>query len=213
MRSDLEQQKLAEPIDARELRLLAEVEFAPEATQRELSKRSGMALGLTNLMLRGLAQKGYIRATRAGWKRWLYNLTPKGFSRKLHLTIAYVHRVMDHYQSVRSTLREQIEPLNLNAESRVAIIGAGEFAKLVYLGLREIGIDEIDVYDDDKIEGARFLGIPIRSIATLIGANYDRVVLGSLGVTADAYIKFSSLDVSPEKLVVFFMDGSVSEAA
>jgi hypothetical protein len=213
MRSDLEQQKLAEPIDARELRLLAEVEFAPEATQRELSKRAGMALGLTNLMLRGLAQKGYIRATQAGWKRWLYNLTPKGFSRKLHLTIAYVHRVMDHYQSVRSTLREQIEPLNLNAESRVAIIGTGEFAELVYLGLREIGIDEIDVYDDGSLEGERFLGMPIRKVATLGESNYDRVVLGSLGVTPDDYSSFSSLDVTPEKMVVFFMDGFISEAA
>ena len=97
-----------EPVDHRELRLLAEVESSPEVTQRELSKRAGMALGLTNLMLRSLAQKGYIRATQAGWKRWLYNLTPKGFSRKLRLTIAYVHRVMDDYQNVRATLRDQI---------------------------------------------------------------------------------------------------------
>lgn len=213
MRSDPEQQKSAELIDARELRLLAEVEFAPEATQRELSKRAGMALGLTNLMLRGLAQKGYIRATQAGWKRWLYNLTPKGFSRKLYLTIAYFHRVMGDYRSVRSTLREQIEPLNLNTESRVAIIGTGEFAELVYLGLREIGIDEIDVYDDGSLEGERFLGMPIGKVATLAGSDYDRVVHGSLAVTPDDYSNFFNLDVSPDKMVVFFMEGTISEAA
>ena len=145
MRSHNEHQGTMEESTYRELRLLLEVEDKPDATQRELSQRVGIALGLTNVMLRNLAQKGYLRSTQANWKRWLYALTPEGFSHKIRLTVAYIHRVLDHYQNVRQTLREQLEPLALNAESRVAIYGTGEFAELVYLGLRDLGIEEIAV--------------------------------------------------------------------
>jgi DNA-binding MarR family transcriptional regulator len=123
----------------RELRLLAEVHRRPQASQRELARRVGIALGMTNLLLHNLAEKGYVRITRAGWRRWLYALTPDGFLRKVQLTLSYVHRFLDHYQKVRQTLREELAVQSLNAESRVAILGTGEFAELVYLGLNDLG--------------------------------------------------------------------------
>jgi DNA-binding MarR family transcriptional regulator len=122
--------------DYRELRMLSEVHSTPGTTQRDLSRQIGIALGLTNVLLRNLVEKGYVRITQASWKRWMYALTPSGFSRKIQLTVAYVHRVLDHYQEVRQTLREELQTVHLNEESRVAIFGTGEFAELVYLGLR-----------------------------------------------------------------------------
>ena len=76
MRSENEQESPILPEGYRELRLLSEVDYNPEITQRQLSTRLGIALGLTNLLLRNLAQKGYLRATQAGWKRWVYAITP-----------------------------------------------------------------------------------------------------------------------------------------
>ena len=171
----------------RELQLLSEIEGNPELTQRQMAGRIGIALGLTNVMLRNLAQKGYVRATQAGWKRWVYALTPEGFSHKFKLTIAYVHRVMDHYQTVRQTLREQLAPLALNEESRVAICGTGEFAELVYLGLKELGIDEIDVYAARVNGDSKFLGMPIREASTLQQYEYDQVVVAMLGPLGEEF--------------------------
>ena len=42
----------------RDMHLLNEVTHSPRATQREISKRIGVALGLTNMMLRRLVSKG-----------------------------------------------------------------------------------------------------------------------------------------------------------
>ena len=111
MRSRSEHEELVEASNYRDLQLLSEVEENPEVTQRELSPRAGIALGLTNLLLRNLTQKGYLRITKSGWRRWIYNLTPKGVSHKVRLTVAYIHRELDHYQKVRQTLREELEPL------------------------------------------------------------------------------------------------------
>ena len=187
--------------------MLSEVEENPQVTQRQLSQRAGIALGLTNVMLRNLVQKGYVRATQAGWKRWLYNLTPEGFSHKLRLTLGYVHRVLDHYKTVRHTLREQLAPLSLNAESRVAIYGTGEFAELVYLGLRDLGIEEIEIFDQNHANGARFLAMPVGDLASLEPERYDGVVLAILGDAEKNLTKLTEHGVDRAKLVAFFLDG------
>ena len=210
MRSQNEHHGPIEESTYRELLLLSEVEGKPEATQRELSQQVGIALGLTNVMLRNLAQKGYLRATQAHWKRWLYVLTPEGFSHKIRLTVSYIHRVLDHYQNVRQTLREQLEPLALNAESRVAIYGTGDFAELVYLGLRDLDIENIDAFGTKDPPG-RFLGMPVHDLATLQPAQYDRVVVAVLADWEAPYKEIQKRGVAREDMITFFVNSLARE--
>ena len=204
MRSKNEHRNTAESTSYRELRLLSEVHHNSAASQRDLSKRVGIALGLTNVLLRNLASKGYVRVTKAGWKRWLYALTPAGLSRKVQLTVAYFHRFLSHYQTVRQTLRDELEPLDLNAESRVAIYGTGEFAELVYLGLREIGIEEIDVFGPLNSGHTKFLGMPVGEASMIQHGDYDRVMVALLTYSDEGYTELTEQGVSPAKVVRFF---------
>ena len=161
MRSFNEHSCVEDSNSGNELRLIEELEGTPEISQRDLSKKLGVALGLTNTLIRNMVKKGYIRANQAGWKRWLYAITPEGFSHKLQLTFIYVRRVLDDYGKVRKILRQELAPLALHQESEVAIYGTGDFAELVFLGLKEIGIEEIDIYGQDSESNSRFLGIPV----------------------------------------------------
>ena len=199
-----------EPINAdqveRELLLLDEVSRDAEITQRQLSKRAGLSLGLTNIVLRNLTQKGYIRITQAGWKRWLYNLTPKGISHKVRLTVSYISRVMDDFDRVRHTLAEQLDPLGLNEESSIAIVGSSEFAELVFLGLKDHGIDEIDVFGPG---GGKFLGMPVREIESLVSDRYDWVLLAILDDASESREGLLNQGVSDDKMVSFFRNGWV----
>lgn len=187
----------------RELRLVSEIESNPDVTQRELSQRVGIALGLTNVLLRNLAQKGYVRVAHATWKRRLYSLTPEGLNHKIRLTVGYIQRFLDHYQRVRYTLRQQLEPLMLHEESRVAICGTGEFAELVYLGLKEYGIEEIDVFSDDG-RGTKFLGMPVRNISELQPDHFDRIVIASLGDGDHVRSQLENQGAGEDKLVAYF---------
>ena len=211
MRSRSEHETTEDPLTHRDLRLLTEVEATPDITQRELSRRVGIALGLTNVLLRNFAQKGYVRITKAGWKRWLYGLTPEGFSHKVRLTLAYVHRVLDDYQGVRQTLREQLEPMGFNVESRVAIYGSGEFAELVYLGLKELGIESIDIFESSNSSGGKFLSLPVQDVARLEPQEYDRVLLAFLGNPQKIHAELRKQGVVREKLMTFFADVSSGE--
>ena len=213
MRSSSEHEQLTDPATYRDLQLISEVESNPEITQRELSRKAGIALGLTNVLLRNLAQKGYLRISRAGWKRWLYTLTPEGFSHKVRLTVTYIYRVLDHYQKVRQTLRAELEPLALTAESRVALYGTSEFAELVYLGLRELGIEEIEIFGAGSESGGRFLGMPVQDVAKLQPESYDRIVVAFMGDSEAALGELQGLDESSPKLVTFFKYDTVGRAA
>ena len=208
MRSENEHKDGLDPSKYRELRVLTEVEVTPEVTQRELSRRVGIALGLTNVLLRNLTQKGYLRITKSGWRRWIYNLTPKGVSHKVRLTVAYIHRVLDHYQKVRQTLREELEPLALTKESRVAIYGTGEFAELVYLGLRELGIEEIDIYDREPGEGRRFLGMPVHDLKSIHPESHDQIVVATTGDSKVPLAEIQDVGVSLQQVVTFFNGGN-----
>ena len=204
MRSDDEHQN---PLDSpvyRDLRLMSEVDETPEVNQRQLSLRLGIALGLTNVLLKNLVQKGYVRVSNASWKRRLYNLTPEGLAHKLRLTTGYISRVLDHYQNVRQTLREQMEGLDVNEESRIAVCGTNEFAELVYLGLKEIGIGEIAFCSKGKAVGERFLGVPVEDVTKIKFEDYDKVVIAELHGSEALTELLSDLGVPEQKIITFF---------
>ena len=209
MRSDNEHKDVSDGASYRELKLLSEIERDPEASQRELAKRLGSALGMTNYLLRNLAQKGYIRVTKAGWKRWFYAVTPAGFTRKVQLTVSYIHRVLDHYGEVRQKLREVFDLLPLNSESKVAVYGVNDFAELVFLGLKEVGVDDIDFFAEGEQVGRRFLGMPVRELGTLPVDNYDLVIVAQLGPKDGKFTHLLDAGVQPEKVVTFFSEDEV----
>jgi DNA-binding MarR family transcriptional regulator len=59
------------------LRILDEVSKAGNVTQRSLSRRLGMALGLTNLYVRRLGKKGLIKVVNLEANSLRYELTPQ----------------------------------------------------------------------------------------------------------------------------------------
>ena len=70
----------------RDLLLLSELDRDGGATQRILATKLGVALGLTNLYLKRLARKGYIKITTIPRNRIRYLLTPQGVTEKSRLT-------------------------------------------------------------------------------------------------------------------------------
>ena len=210
MRSVDEHSYIVDGPTDRELRFLNAVNRDPHVSQRELSRQLGIALGMTNILLHNLAQKGYVRMTKAGWQRWLYALTPEGFLRKVQLTLSYIDRFLGHYQKVRQTLREELAVQSLHAESKVAIYGTGEFAELVFLGLKELGVDEVNFFDDEGLPGSKFLGMPVQAISSFRPDQYERVVIAQVGDVGKPLLALFKIGAEPEQCVTFFNDATTS---
>ena len=69
-------------ITEKEYRVIDEVSKNNRLTQREVSRRVGISLGMAKLILKRLARRGYIKVKGLNRRGLEYVLTPKGFSQK-----------------------------------------------------------------------------------------------------------------------------------
>jgi DNA-binding MarR family transcriptional regulator len=166
----------------RDLEILTAIGEDRGLSQRALSERLGAALGLTNLLLKRLATKGYIKTVSfaskpAARKRLRYLLTAKGVAEKTRLTYEHVTYSLSLYRRTRQRLRERLMRLPENGLTRIVLYGAGEAAELAYLTLREFGLEPTGVVTD--ADGATFLGQPTRPLAALPRSVFDAVVVAT----------------------------------
>jgi len=175
MRSKTEHKEIAGD-SYRELRVLVEVSKAPNLSQRRLASRLGIALSLTNILLKGLARRGYIRIVRVKWRNWMYVLTPSGIARKVQLTFAYVDSFLDHYRQIRKIINDDLQMLALDSDARVAIYGRTDLGELAFLVLRDLGVSNLDVIDN-KPSNDNFLGVQVINLDTVAVANYKKIIV------------------------------------
>ena len=90
----------------------------PDISQRELAKEMGISLGKTNYCLRGLMEKGWVKAQNFKNSNnkiaYAYVLTPRGLSEKAKITTRYLKRKVHEFE----LLKGEIEQLQQEASER-----------------------------------------------------------------------------------------------
>jgi len=183
----------------RDLLLLSELDRDGGATQRTLSSKLGVALGLTNLYLKRLARKGYIKITTIPRNRIRYLLTPQGFAEKSRLTYQYMQYSLTYYRDMRGRLKDMLSSLEWTQGQRVAICGTGELAELAYLALREMNIDCVGFVDGTVRD--TFLSCPVSSPDRIGGWQLDRVLIADLDHAATYEEQLVRFGVPRDKLL------------
>jgi len=183
----------------RDLLLLTELERDSAVTQRSLATKLGVALGLTNLYVKRLARKGYIKITTIPSHRIRYLLTPQGFTEKSRLTYLYMQYSLSHYRDMRARLRETLLRATENGVKRVVIYGTGELAEMAYLSLREMNMTLVGFVDDGERDA--FLSYPVWRPEALTGWEFDAVLLADIEQTAQHIQKLGHHHVPDGKVL------------
>ncbi len=103
----------AEPArDHHTRRLLAEVEAGNGVSQRSLARQAGIALGLTNLLLKRLVRKGLVRMIHIRPNRVKYLITPAGIAEKARMSSAYFAHSMRFYAEARDRIQDRFAYLS-----------------------------------------------------------------------------------------------------
>ena len=181
----------------RDLKLLEEVEKDSRVTQRGLATKLGIALGLTNIYLKRLVRKGYIKCVNVQSNRITYLITPRGISEKARLTYEFMDYSLHLYGEVRQHLRTTLAQCAA-ADKRVAIYGRGEAAELAYLSLREVGLEPVAIFDEAN--GHEFLGIPVRPIAEHEQVAFDMMIIATLERSGAQLAALLKLGIPKDKL-------------
>jgi DNA-binding MarR family transcriptional regulator len=167
-----------EPEQYRTLQILEELSGNDSLTQRDLSNRLGIALGLANSYLKNLAAKGFITIKAIPPRRYAYFLTPKGFSEKTRLTYHLLQDYTRIYREARKNLKMLFSDLGAQGIKKVVFAGADEVAEIAYITLQETDIELVGVVDDERA-GGTFFGNAVQGIDGLDAMTYDCVVITS----------------------------------
>jgi DNA-binding MarR family transcriptional regulator len=205
----------------RDLQLLEALEQESYITQRSLAERLGIALGLTNLYLKRLIRKGYVKSVTVSPHRLMYSLTPKGMARKARLTYEFMKYSLDFYRDARRHLRRSLgqavglgQPVSVGQavslgpavrqQKRVAIYGTGDAAELVFLLIREMGLELVAVFAAES--NGHFLGFPVIPIDTHADVAYDVMVIAVLERPAGTAKRLAQAGVPSDKIVMLRPD-------
>jgi DNA-binding Lrp family transcriptional regulator len=181
----------------RDLKLLEAVEQNSRVTQRSLATKLGIALGLTNIYLRRLVRKGYIKCVNVQSNRITYLITPRGIAEKARLTYEFMDYSLHLFGEVRQHLRIALQQCAA-AGQRVAICGRGEAAEIAYLSLREFGLEPVAIFDEEN--GHVFLGMPVRPIAEHDQVQFDLMIVATLDRSGSQVASLIRSGVPKDKL-------------
>jgi len=185
----------------RTLILLDEISKNHSITQRALSERLGIALGLTNSFIKRLGRKGYIKITTIPSNRIKYLITPKGIAEKTRLTYEFIQYSFRFYKEAKQRLLELFGSLGQKGIRDVVFYGAGELAEIAYLTLQETPLRLVAVVDDYKI-GGRLLKYRIKDPHDLTILNCDRVIVTSIRSKGEIIEKLKKMEIPLEKIEV-----------
>ncbi len=168
------------PLDSsRSLQLLSEISGEEPLSQRELSRRLGIAVGLVNSYLKNLVSKGFVRVKNFPSNRYAYLLTPQGLAEKSRLAYQHLSYFTSLYTVARQDYLDLFRRLENAGVREVVFCGVDEVAEVAYLSLQETGLKLVAVVDDTR-SGEAFFGVPVVSIAEGVLLERAMLVITSL---------------------------------
>jgi DNA-binding MarR family transcriptional regulator len=165
----------------RDLRLLEELERNPITSQRELSHKFNIALGVINACLRRMAQKGWIRIRDLNRRKIGYYLTPKGFAEKAKLTFHLISYIVQHYSELKKIISERLLEMQRDGLQRIVFYGVGDEMEVAYITLQGVNLKLVGIVEDDeKFKPQIIFGYELEPVSRIKELKPDCILITSL---------------------------------
>ena len=170
------------PEDIRELNLLQELEKNPIISQRELSHKFGIALGVTNACLKRMARRGWIRIMNLDHRRIGYYLTPKGISEKTKLSLHLISWTVQHYSTLKDIIGEKLLELQNKGIERIVFYGVSDEMEIAYVTLQGVKVQLAGIVEDEEKIGQKqeVFGFELKKVEQIGTLKPDAVIITSL---------------------------------
>ena len=162
----------------RDLQFLEEIEQNPKVSQRQLSNKFGIALGVTNACIKRMARRGLIRVKGFPPRRIAYYLTPKGFTEKSKLLLHFFSYNIHHYTEMKKVISRRLVEMQENGVRRVLFYGVGDEMEVAYITLQGVDLDLVGIVDsDEKKQGKELFGYRIQGPQAIPSLRPDLVLV------------------------------------
>jgi DNA-binding MarR family transcriptional regulator len=178
-------------------------------TQRSLSSQIGVALGLTNLLIRRLVAKGYVKVAKMGTQHIRYLMTTEGWEALGRATRQSLENTVHLYTETREHIRTSLALVSARCEpdasgaKRVIFYGAGDVAEIAFVSLQSTDLTLVGVVDDVRRD--RFFNFTIcppehLSAGSLGDIPYSHVVVTSLRHAESIRAHLDALAIPPSSI-------------
>jgi len=130
---------MPERIEDYEFKIIDEIGKDVNTTQRRISHQIGLSLGMTNIIMKKLIAKGYVKVKGLNRRKVQYILTPRGFAEKVKKTHGYLLRTIDTLKAIKEKIQDTALEYYEKGEKNFTILGKGELADIVEISLRDMG--------------------------------------------------------------------------
>jgi DNA-binding MarR family transcriptional regulator len=169
------------PQEMRELNLLQELEQNPVISQRELSRKFGIALGVTNACLKRMVRRGWIQIMGLNHHKIGYFLTPKGFSEKAKLTLHLISWTVQHYSALKDLIGERLLEMQDKGIERIVFYGVSDEMEVAYITLQGISLKLVGIVEEDeRLTPQIIFGHEIKPVSRIQELNPHGVLITSL---------------------------------
>ena len=132
-------------LNEREFELVNIVGANLALNQRDLSRHMDMSLGMTNMIIRRLISKGYIRIRQLNKRKVEYILTPKGFTEKTRKSIKYTLKTINSIGLIKERLKKIIRELYDVGNRRFYLLGESDLGVLVEMAFQDNALHDCEI--------------------------------------------------------------------
>jgi len=161
-----------------ELKILEQVEAAPDLPRRVAASKLGVSVKLAHKLLTGLVERGLLHVRKENTRRWRYFLTPEGIAEKARLTREFIEFSFEFYREARRRSAQVCRDLSESGVKRIAFLGLGELAEIAYLGVQEWSLKLVEVFDRQKA-GRTFFGCRVQPVEEVTASQAERILVTS----------------------------------
>ena len=119
----------------KELEILTQVYQAQEqksaSSQRSIAQAAGMSLGMTNAILKRLAEKGFVMMRRVNSRNVHYLVTPAGVDEVAKRSYRYLRRTVGHVVRYKERVREFCKAERAAGTRHIVLLGPSDLTFLV----------------------------------------------------------------------------------
>lgn len=165
----------------RELNILKELEKNPVVSQRELSNKFGIALGVTNACLKRMARRGWIRIMGLNHRKIRYYLTPQGFAEKAKLSLHLISWNVHHYAALKGIIAEKFLEMQAHGIERIVFYGIGDEMEIAYVTLQGVKLKLVGIVEDaEKMNKKEVFGFQLMDVQQVRTLKPDAILVTSL---------------------------------
>jgi len=152
-----------EVLNEREFELINIIGQKLGSNQRVLSRHLELSLGQTNMLIKRLIAKGFIRITQLNKRKVLYLLTPKGISEKLKQSVKYTRHTINAFSLIKDHIKEILQKEYAKGHRNFYVYSEADLESLINSAFREAKLEDCTLtilYDipQEELDGVLLIG-------------------------------------------------------